>query len=112
MAVHVLDEANRCLQCKKPMCREGCPIHTPIPDMIRSLREGHLEEAAYMLFDNNPMSLVCSLVCNHEISARDTAFWGGRGSRSTSAALKITFPTHILRELRLSASRETAARWL
>ena len=31
MALHVLDEANRCLGCKKPMCQEGCPIHTNIP---------------------------------------------------------------------------------
>ena len=79
MAVHVLDEANRCLQCKKPMCQEGCPIHTPIPDMIRSLREGHLEEAAYMLFDNNPMSLVCSLVCNHENQCEGHCVLGRKG---------------------------------
>ena len=30
MALHVLDEANRCLGCKKPMCQQGCPIHTNI----------------------------------------------------------------------------------
>ena len=65
MAVHVIDEANRCLQCKKPMCQQGCPIHTPIPAMIRALKEGGLEDAGAMLFANNPMSLVCSLVCNH-----------------------------------------------
>ena len=34
MAVHVIDEANRCLQCKKPMCQQGCPIHTPIPTIM------------------------------------------------------------------------------
>ncbi len=79
MAVHVIDEANRCLQCKKPMCREGCPVHTPIPDMIRSLREGRLEEAAYMLFDNNPMSLVCSLVCNHEDQCEGHCVLGRKG---------------------------------
>ena len=35
MALHVLDEANRCLGCKKPMCQQGCPIHTNIPEVIR-----------------------------------------------------------------------------
>ena len=40
MAVHGIDEANRCLQCKKPMCQQGCPIHTPIPAMIKALKEG------------------------------------------------------------------------
>ena len=34
MALHVLDEANRCLGCKKPMCQQGCPIHTNIPDAV------------------------------------------------------------------------------
>ena len=65
MAVHVIEEANRCLQCKKPRCREGCPIHTNIPEMIRLLKENQLLDAAEMLFANNPLSVICSLVCNH-----------------------------------------------
>ena len=48
------------------MCREGCPIHTPIPDMIQMFLNGKLDEAGQMLFDNNPLSVVCSLVCDHE----------------------------------------------
>ena len=34
MAIHVVNEARRCLHCKKPMCREGCPISTNIPEAI------------------------------------------------------------------------------
>ena len=26
MAIHIIDEANRCLNCKKPRCMEGCPM--------------------------------------------------------------------------------------
>lgn len=66
MALHVMDEANRCLQCKNPMCRTGCPIGTNIPEAIRLLRENKLNEAGKMLFLNNPLTTVCSLVCNHE----------------------------------------------
>lgn len=66
MAVRILTEANRCLQCKKPMCQEGCPIHTPIPQVIREFKENHLMEAGRILFDNNPMSVICSIVCDHE----------------------------------------------
>lgn len=79
MAVHVIDEANRCLQCKKPMCQQGCPIHTPIPAMIKALREGGLEDAGAMLFANNPMSLVCSLVCNHERQCEGHCVLGRKG---------------------------------
>ena len=66
MALHVMEEANRCLGCKKPRCQEGCPIHTNIPDVIRLLKDGKLNEAGWMLFENNPLTTVCSLVCNHE----------------------------------------------
>jgi len=66
MSTHIIDEANRCLQCKVPRCRTGCPINTNIPEMIRLFREDQLMEAAAMLFMNNPLSMVCSLVCNHE----------------------------------------------
>ncbi len=66
MALHVIDEAKRCLNCKKPMCRQGCPINTPIPDMIRTFLDGNITEAGRMVFENNPMSIVCSLICNHE----------------------------------------------
>ena len=66
MSVHVLEEANRCLQCKNPRCMAGCPIQTRIPDMIRMLKEGDTLQAAEMLYENNPLSMICSLVCNHE----------------------------------------------
>lgn len=66
MALHVMDEANRCLGCKKPLCQEGCPIHTNIPEVIRLLKSGNLNAAGRMLFENNPLTTVCSLVCNHE----------------------------------------------
>ena len=66
MALHVMDEAARCLGCKKPRCQEGYPIGTNIPEVIRLLKEGKLDEAGWMLFENNPLTTVCSLVCNHE----------------------------------------------
>lgn len=66
MGLHVIDEAKRCLNCKKPRCQEGCPIHTPIPVMIQMLLQGEMPEAAEMVFTNNPLSVICSLVCDHE----------------------------------------------
>ncbi|MBQ4381818.1 MAG: NAD(P)-dependent oxidoreductase [Oscillospiraceae bacterium] len=66
MALHVMEEANRCLGCKKPRCQEGCPIHTNIPEVIRLMKAGRLNDAGWMLFENNPLTTVCSLVCNHE----------------------------------------------
>lgn len=66
MSVHILEEARRCLDCSMPMCQSGCPIHTPIPKVIRTMLDGKAEEAGRILFENNPLSAVCSLICDHE----------------------------------------------
>lgn len=65
MAHNVIAEAKRCLNCKKPLCRTGCPISTDIPRFISEFLNGNIDEAGRMLFDNNPLSVVCSIVCNH-----------------------------------------------
>ena len=65
MALRITNEAGRCLQCKRPMCQQGCPAHTPIPQAIALFKENRLMEAGKLLFENNPMSLVCSIVCDH-----------------------------------------------
>ncbi len=60
-------EANRCLQCKKPKCRdEGCPIHNDIPRFIDLLRQGKFEEGYWAIRETSSMPAVCSRVCPHE----------------------------------------------
>ena len=80
MAVHVINEARRCLQCKKPLCREkGCPVRTDIPEMIRLFLDGKSAEAGKMLFENNPLSVVCSLVCDHDHQCEGNCIQGRKG---------------------------------
>lgn len=80
MAIHIIDEANRCLGCKKPMCRQGCPIHTSIPQIIQLFKEHKLMEAGEILFENNPMSAICSVVCNHEKQCEGNCVLGRKGN--------------------------------
>lgn len=80
MALHVMDEANRCLGCKVPQCQKGCPINTPIPDIIRLLKDNKLDEAGKILFENNPLTTVCSLVCNHENQCEGHCVLGKKGA--------------------------------
>ena len=77
MALHVMDEANRCLGCKVPQCQKGCPISTPIPEVIKANK---LDEAGKMLFENNPLTTVCSLVCNHENQCEGHCVLGRKGA--------------------------------
>ena len=66
MAIHIVEEANRCLNCKKPLCQQGCPVHTAIPVVIQLFKQNRLMEAGEILFENNPLSAVCAIICNHE----------------------------------------------
>lgn len=79
MALRITNEASRCLQCKKPMCTEGCPAHTPIPKVIALFKENQLMEAGRVLFENNPMSLVCSMVCDHMAQCAGHCVLGRKG---------------------------------
>ena len=80
MALHVMDEANRCLGCKVRQCQKGCPISTPIPEVIKLLKANKLDEAGKMLFENNPLTTVCSLVCNHENQCEGHCVLGRKGA--------------------------------
>lgn len=66
MSIHVVNEAKRCLSCKNPRCRIGCPIQTPIPQMIELFLQKEILQAGELVFDNNPLSIICSLICDHE----------------------------------------------
>lgn len=80
MALHILDEANRCLQCKNPSCQKGCPISTPIPLVINLLKDNRLDEAGRILFENNPLTTICSLICNHEKQCEGNCILNKKGA--------------------------------
>ena len=63
---HIINSAQTCLDCKKPKCQTGCPVGTPIAEMIRLFLSGNIKEAGEKIFENNPLSIICSLVCPHE----------------------------------------------
>ena len=80
MPSHIEKEAERCLQCKRPLCCQYCPVGTPIPTVIQMFRERKVMDAGKMLLDNNPMSLVCAIVCNHEAQCAGHCVLGAKGT--------------------------------
>lgn len=62
----LLEEAKRCLKCKVPRCKSACPISTDIPAVMQLFLEGREQEAGELLFSNNPLTAICSVVCPHE----------------------------------------------
>lgn len=63
---HLHEEANKCLMCKNPRCQKHCPISTPIPEIIQLYKEEQFDKAGEILFENNPLSAICAIVCAHE----------------------------------------------
>lgn len=60
-------EAKRCLNCKKPLCVEGCPIKNDIPTFIQEVACENILGAKKILDRTTNLSRICSRVCNHEI---------------------------------------------
>lgn len=71
-----LHQAENCLLCKKPRCQKNCPINTPIPKIIQLYKDGEIEKAGEILFDNNPLSAICAIVCPHEKQCRGNCIRG------------------------------------
>lgn len=61
-----INEAKRCLQCKKPACVTGCPVSVDIPGFIKLIAENNFLGAANNLLQKNALPAVCGRVCPQE----------------------------------------------
>lgn len=73
-----LKEAARCLSCKKPLCRQGCPVEVQIPEFIALVKEGKYIEAAQKIKENNALPAVCGRVCPQEKQCESTCILSKR----------------------------------
>ena len=69
-------EAQRCLQCKKPFCMDGCPACVKIPDFIALVAEGKYIEAAQKIKETNSLPGVCGRVCPQETQCEELCIVG------------------------------------
>ena len=74
-----MNHANYCLMCKNARCQKNCPISTPIPEIIKLYKDGNKLEAGKILFDNNPLSVFCAIVCPHENQCKGNCIRGIKG---------------------------------
>lgn len=61
-----MSEARRCIDCAKPTCREGCPIHMNIPAFIKNIERGEILAADKVLKQYSSFSAICGRVCPQE----------------------------------------------
>ena len=61
-----ITEAKRCLHCKVPLCRKGCPIGNDLPSFIHQLSKGNLGDAMAIINETSNLPAICGRVCPHE----------------------------------------------
>jgi len=72
-------KANECLNCKNARCVQGCPINTRIPEFISKIKSKKLEEAYYILQENNALSSICAKICPTENQCMGACIKGIKG---------------------------------
>ena len=74
-----MEEAARCLNCKKPKCVEGCPVSIDIPAFIAEVKEGNFEEAFKIISQSSALPAVCGRVCPQESQCEGKCIRGIKG---------------------------------
>ncbi|MEG2354032.1 MAG: NAD(P)-dependent oxidoreductase [Clostridium sp.] len=97
----VNDDVDRCLLCKTPRCKNNCPISTEIPTVIKLYRENKLEEAGELLFKNNPLTVICSIVCPHEDQCEGNCIRGIKGEPIKFGEIEHLISMNYLRNVKL-----------
>ena len=69
-------EAERCLQCKKPLCVKGCPVGIDIPAFIREIAAGDFRKAAAIIKEQNMLPAICGRVCPQEVQCEGECIVG------------------------------------
>ncbi|WP_295630009.1 NADPH-dependent glutamate synthase [uncultured Intestinimonas sp.] len=74
-----VEEAGRCLQCKKPLCVSGCPVNVHIPEFIAKVAEGDFKAAYEIIYQTNGLPAVSGRVCPQESQCESLCVRGKKG---------------------------------
>lgn len=83
-----IEEAGRCIQCKKLGCIKGCPVEVNIPEFIKAVREGDMPEAARIIKSTNDLPAICGRVCPQETQCEVVCALNKKGAPSAIGRLE------------------------
>src|SRR5690554_2650173 len=87
-AEQAVAEAKRCLKCKKPLCREGCPVEIDIPAFLACVASGDFAGALGNIQEKNSLPAICGRVCPQENQCEFRCILGKKGSPIAIGALE------------------------
>lgn len=100
-----LAEALRCLQCRRPLCVEGCPVNVHIPEFIAKLAEGDAEGAYQEIRITNSLPAICGRVCPQESQCEGLCVRGRKGEPVAIGRLeRFVADQHLQRQQSAPAS--------
>ena len=100
-----LREASRCLNCKKPLCVEGCPVKVKIPDFISLIVKGDVAGAYNKIIETNSLPAVCGRVCPQESQCEGKCVRGIKGEPVAIGRLERFCADHAAKAGAESADR-------
>ncbi len=74
-----IEEATRCLNCKKPLCVGACPVTIDIPAFINEIKQGNFEKSYQILSKSTNLPAICGRVCPQESQCEGKCVLGIKG---------------------------------
>jgi glutamate synthase (NADPH/NADH) small chain len=75
-----VEEAKRCLQCKKPSCMKGCPVEVKIPTFLNDVAKGDFDNAIKEIKADNALPAICGRVCPQETQCEQACVLSKKGA--------------------------------
>lgn len=89
-----IEEAKRCLQCKKPSCMKGCPVEVKIPGFLKYVAEGDFDSAIKEIKIDNALPSVCGRVCPQETQCENVCVLSKKGASVSIGRLERFVSDH------------------
>ncbi|MBO7230361.1 MAG: bifunctional dihydroorotate dehydrogenase B NAD binding subunit/NADPH-dependent glutamate synthase [Bacteroidaceae bacterium] len=93
-----LVEAQRCLDCPKPACMEGCPVSINIPSFVKNIERGEFVKAAQVLKMTSSLPAVCGRVCPQEKQCESQCIHLKMGHKAVAIGALERFAADYARE--------------
>ena len=104
---NIIEEANRCLNCKVKPCSKACPLGNDIPTFIKAVKENNLEEAFNVLTQTTVLGAICGRVCPHQKQCMGSCVRGIKSNPINIGELETyVFDNALEKELKINKTEE------